>query len=217
MTIRVAIIDSGFDAEIVDGAAKFFSFHNDRIQEDTARPDVHSHGSALAATISSLAPRCDLINAQVFAENLACSPLAIAAAIDWSIEQGAKIINMSFGLAEDRDVLRQACVGAIEKGVFVFAAAPARGDPVYPSAYPGVTKVSGDARLQNGEVSILRAGSQADYGGCVAPGGASFAVAQIAGIAANWLDGNKRASQIELNDYLDSIACFDLPERRTGA
>lgn len=216
MSVRVAIIDSGFDDGLESTAGRHFVFENDQVMQNPVIPDNHAHGSALAASVKVLAPECELINAQVFGEKMAASPIAIAAAIGWSVEQGARLINMSFGLPEDREVLRHACERAIKEGVMLFAAAPARGGPVYPSAYPGVLRISGDARLQSGEVSILTAGGQADYGGCVVPGGASFAVAQIVGLSADWLKENEEAGLGELCSHLNAIARFDKPERKTG-
>ena len=217
MTVRVAIIDSGFDDRVTAGSAQLFNFDGEKVETAEAQPDVHCHGSALAAVVKSLAPKCALINAQVFAEKMAASPSAIAAALDWSVQQGAQLVNMSFGLADDREVMRSTCEGAVKKGVLLLAAAPARGGPVYPAAYPGVLRISGDARLKPGEVSILGSGGQADYGGCVVPGGASFAVAQIVGIAADWIESNTGAGLDGLCAYLDSVARFDKPERITGA
>lgn len=215
MNIRVAIIDSGFEDAIDAVARSQFVFENDQVLQKPATPDIHTHGSALADTVRKLAPECELINAQVFGQNMAASPIAIAAAIDWSVEMGARLINMSFGLPDDRDVLRLACERAIKNGALLFAAAPARGGPVYPSAYPGVLRISGDARLKFGEVSILEAGRQADYGGCVRPGGASFAVAQIVGLSARYLQSDEDAGIEKLCTYLNSINRYDRPERKT--
>ena len=80
---------------------------------------------------------------------------------------------------------------ALAAGLILIASTPARGAPVYPAAYPGVLRVTGDARCGPGELSAL--GVPADYGACVrdvdgSPGGASLAAAHVTGLLAAGLE-----------------------------
>src|SRR5581483_9541851 len=111
------------------------------------------------------------------------------------VAAGARVVNLSFGLRADRDVLRGACARAVAAGVLLVAATPARGAPVFPASYPGVVRVSGDTRCGAGEVSDL-AGDPADLGaapggegGTGVAGGASFACARVSGMLAAVLAG----------------------------
>ena len=93
-------------------------------------------------------------------------------------------------LRADRDVLRAACAAAEAAGVLLVAASAARGAPVFPAAYPGVLRVSGDARCGPEEVSDLE-GEPAHFGASPVAsgatglvGGASFACARVSGMLA---------------------------------
>ncbi len=125
------------------------------------------HGSSVARTILAAAPSASIVNAQVFHDAIAAPPAAIAAALGWVVERGARVVNLSFGVRQDREVLRLACAAARAAGAILLAAAPARGSRVFPASYPGVIRVSGDARCAPDEVSRL-ASAQADFGACPA-------------------------------------------------
>ncbi len=155
-------------------------------------PVAGNHGTAMASIIVALAPQVSLYDARVFPEQGLATPSAVASGLDWLIEQDVELVNISLGLREDRDVLRLACARATEQGVLVIAAAPAHGPAVYPSAYPGVLRVTGDARCAPGEYAWLDS-EQALIGACVGGmdhqpgrpgGGASCAVAHVTGALA---------------------------------
>ena len=125
---------------------------------------------------------------------------------------------MSFGLREDRPSLRMACERALEQGVILVAAAPARGEPVFPAAYAGVIRATGDARCAPGELSFLNT-SQADFGGHVRAGatgvaGASVGCAQVAARAAAFLSAHPGGSAAQLRTWLAEQASYRGPERR---
>ncbi len=98
--------------------------------------DPAAHGSVMAAIILAQAPEVRLLNAQVFYGTEPVAPAAVAAALDWLAQAGARVINLSFGLREDRPVLRAACEQAVAHGVLLVAAMPVRGEPVFPPAIP---------------------------------------------------------------------------------
>jgi len=222
--VTVGLIDSGLAPDLAPGARaarRFFLDASDDIQIGAVQDDALGHGSRLARIIRDHAPDAVLLNAQVFTDRLTATPAAIAAALDWLAERGAALISMSFGLRADRPVLARAVARAVDAGVLLVAASPARGAPVFPAAYAGVIRVTGDARCGAGEISAL-ATRQADFGACVrAPAnaadtppiaGASFAAAHVSGLLAQWLaSGGEPASA---RDYLRSIARYHGPERR---
>jgi hypothetical protein len=105
----------------------------------------------------------ELMLAQVFVGVAPVSAAAVAAALDWAVAGGADLIHMSLGLAADRTVLAAAVGRAVGAGCLVVASAPARGGVVYPAAYTGVIRGTGDARCGPGELSCLEPGF---FGGC---------------------------------------------------
>jgi hypothetical protein len=117
--------------------------------------DATGHGSRVAQLLSDGGAQFDLLLGQVLLENAPASAAAVAAAVDWAVAGGANLIHMSLGLAADRAVLAAAVSRAVEAGCVVVASAPARGAVVYPAAYPGVIRGTGDARCAPGELSCL--------------------------------------------------------------
>ena len=215
----VGVLDSGVTGHAVQASR---TFAPDAAGEIAVRSDggadILGHGSALARIIAAAAPDAVLLNARIFIDSLSCTPAAVAAGLDWLIGEGAQIVNMSFGLHQDRAVLSEACARAVASGALILASAPARGPAVFPGSYQGVVRVSGDARCAPGEFSTL-GGGQADFGAHVEPpdregGGASFAVAHLTGAAALFLQQNPAADRESILEHLTSIARYHGPERR---
>jgi hypothetical protein len=124
-----------------------------------------------------------LLLGQVFTDAGPTSGAAVAAAIDWAVSRRAALIHLSLGLASDRAVLADAVARALEAGCILVAAAPARGVPVYPAAYAGIIRATGDARCAPGELSCL---GPSFFGACPrleagpgARGGASIGAAWV--------------------------------------
>jgi hypothetical protein len=228
MTIFVGLVDSGVSgpAATFVAAASRFEAKPEGVLRSIAVPDQLRHGSALAEIITSQAPHCRLLNAQVFGATSATSPPAtspdaVAEAMAWVVAEGARLVNLSVGIVQDRLVLRQACRVAMNKGVLLLAAAPARGGPVFPSSYEGVLRISGDARCAPGEISALQ-NAQADFGAYPrAPqmtegreGGASYSVGWVTGLIAAYLENAPGAGRDEVLRYLLSISRYHGAERR---
>ena len=167
--LKVGIIDSGISpaskSHLLAGCC--VNWQDDRIVLTNASVlDKMGHGAALTDILCASSLSLKLLVAKVFFDRLLCAPEQIAAALDWQVMQGARLINMSFGLRTDRPVLEDACARAVAAGVMLVAASPARGESVYPASYPGVIRATGDARCQPGDISYLNS-AQADFGGFV--------------------------------------------------
>ena len=223
-TVLVGLLDSGvtddLSAHVAAGRA-FRPTNDNAIETGDPDPDAVGHGSALARVILSHAPNVRLLNAQVLGPRGTTSAAAVAAGLDWLAGQGAALVNMSLGLRADRDELRAACDAA---SCVLLGASPARGAPVYPSAYPGVLRITGDARCAPGEISVL-ATAQADFGACVradgdAPSqvaGASAAVGHASGLlAAHFLESAARGTEAARR-FFEQAATYHGPERKTAA
>jgi hypothetical protein len=173
MTWRVGLIDSCGGLEGIDTAAVLkdasavadaaaFVAHDGRVQCRESVADPTGHGSRIAELLIS-GPSVELLLGQVFTTSGPTSSAAVAAAIDWAVERRVGLIHLSLGLAGDRAILRLAVQRAIDAGCILVAAMPARGAPVYPAAYPGVIRATGDARCAPCELSALRPWF---FGGC---------------------------------------------------
>ncbi|MCF8473940.1 MAG: S8 family serine peptidase [Emcibacter sp.] len=224
--VRIGIIDSGLSLAQQDhvyGECCFAVDEDGDVTSLPTHPDRIGHGTAICDIITHHAPRAQIYNAQVFSARSVTSAATVAAAIDWLMTQDIQIINLSLGLVEDRPVLKKACARALATGVILVASSPAQGRAVYPSAYEGVIRATGDARCDVGEISFLNS-VQADFGGCARPlnssegqplkiGGASMGTAHVTGqIIAFLQNGGERHLVWE---WLVSRANYVHSERRT--
>ncbi|AOI61160.1 S8 family serine peptidase [Burkholderia diffusa] len=223
--VRVGVVDSGYPSSlsgrVVD--ARRFAFDDASVVQAAAvESDRIGHGSAICTTIAAAAPDAALVVAQVFEARGVTSAAQIAHAIGWLLTQRIHVINLSLGLLADRDALRDACAAAVAQRVTVFASSPAQGAPVFPASYPGIVRVTGDARCASGQWSWLDS-AQADFGAVVsggsphAPAGASIACAALSGLAARWLARHPDADTAALLDHLRTNAAYVGVERRTHA
>lgn len=151
MSWRVALIDS---CGHWPGARAAAAFALDGAECGLSVTDVTGHGSRIAALLTQGGP-IELLLGQVFQNREPTSAAAVAAALDWSIAEGARLIHLSLGLATDRPALRAAVRSAVEAGTLIVASTPARGSVVYPAAYEGVIEATADARCAPGELSCL--------------------------------------------------------------
>lgn len=219
-SVKVGIVDSGcgFIQSPRTGtgrvvSAKAFSYGDDGVEQEPVTEDSLGHGSAILEIIAEQAPQAEFAIAQIFTERLTTTAVQVAAAIDWLVEQKVDVINLSLGLRSDREALRNACELAVAAGIMVCASTPARGDPVYPAAYPGVFRMTGDARCSKPQISSLKT-QYADFGGYVQGRngviGASAGCAQMSGHIARYLAGSEEENDdaVTVDNWLQQQAEF---------
>ncbi|NMZ62308.1 subtilisin-like serine protease QhpE [Pseudomonas nitroreducens] len=218
--LRVGVVDSGFaesQSANVSAARRFFLTDTGHAGSEP-QVDALGHGSAVCEAILSHAPSVRLSVAQVFDERGVTSPLQIAAALHWLGEQGVRVINLSLGVRQDRPILRDAVAELVEAGLIVCASSPARGEAVFPAGYPGVIRVTGDARCGEGEWSWLDS-PQADFGAAVKVGGrsgASLGCAAFCGHLAALLVERPELSNVQLIELMRERAAFRGIERKVS-
>lgn len=176
---RVAIVDSGVAIDhddISDKVAARANFSDTKI----AKPedyDKYGHGTHVAGIVAAthnsigvagVCPDCTILDAKVLNSSGVGSSSAIANGINWAVENGAKVINMSLGQRVSSRTLETAVNNAWNRGVVIVAAAGNAGTQakIYPGAYPNVIAV---AATDNRDVKA----SFSTYGGWVdlaAPG-----------------------------------------------
>lgn len=215
--VRVGVVDSGWPASLKDRVEMARSF----VAEGGDAQDRIGHGSRVLQAIAAQAPEARLCVAQVFGEALRTDGATVARALDWLVDQGAAVINLSLGVRQDHPPLRAACARAQAQGCLVIASTPARGEPVFPAGYPGVVRVMGYARCAPGQHSALLL-PHADFGACVLPpdgdrmhAGASLGCAHLSGRVAALLDGGVARKREAVWQALVDAASFHGPERRT--
>ena len=163
--IRVAVIDSGVDADHPQLRGRVARGRDFLHGDATGRQDCVGHGTAVASIIAAqpapgaglrgLAPGVTIVPVRVSEQTDTeeqsgepASPGRFADAIDWAVDEGgADIINMSLVMTDKNDRVRAAVARAVAAGVVVVAAAgnhgkPDEGNPrPYPASYPDVIGV----------------------------------------------------------------------------
>lgn len=184
----IGIVDSGTSPTTPAIAARAFRDGADGIESGDASADAIGHATETLRLVRSAAPRAALAVAQVFFDSMSAKPDAVADSVNWLTGIGATIVNLSLGTTEDSAALRDSCRRALEAGCILVASVPARGPVVFPGAYDGIVRVTGDARCAAGQFSHIRT-KRVDFGACPhagddryragAAGGASIAAARV--------------------------------------
>lgn len=106
---------------------------------DTRGP-AYSHGTMCAGIIAGIAPGSMVMTVRAFDDNGKTDLFTLAKAIRWSVDNGARVINMSFGTSIASPTLLDAIDYARNAGVVLVASAGNSNASAahYPSGYAGV-------------------------------------------------------------------------------
>ena len=105
---------------------------------DTSAPiNEYGHGTMTAGVVHLVAPTARLLPVKVFDVNGGSSVSLILEGIYYAVDQGAKVISMSFSMQQGSQELQRAIAYANSKGVVLVASAGNEGQPivVYPAGY----------------------------------------------------------------------------------
>jgi hypothetical protein len=212
----IAVIDSGIDASHPDLEAAVAQSY-DAVGDGDKTPD--GHGTAVAGiirahgTVEGIAPQARLLDVRAFASQAQGRPAAatsfiLVRSLDWSVEKGARVLNLSF--AGPRDPLIERVVKAAHARRAIIVAAAGNAGPTAPPAYPAAYE---DVIAVTATDSADRLYTQANHGPYIAiaaPGvdilaptarhahqlysGTSFAAAYVSGIIALMLERNPHLS-----------------------
>ena len=108
--VRVAVVDSGIDGShpMVGGVVDHVAIVLDDDAPGGVRfepgehADLYGHGTACAAIIRELAPEVDIVSVRVLGSNLKGSARAFAHGLDWCLEHGVTVANLSLSTANER-------------------------------------------------------------------------------------------------------------------
>ncbi len=203
--IRVAVLDTGVDVEHTDLAPNLLSGGN-TFDGISGWQDVHGHGTAVAGVIAaaanneegvaSVAWNSPIVPIRVTDGDNQTTSWALAAGIALAVDQGAKVINVSYSPSHHDDILlRQAELAHLAGSLVVFSAGNS-GEQVVGGGSESALWVG--AVDQDG--SLASFSTFGDFVDLVAPGvsiyttqlgntygtwsGASFAAPIVSGVAA---------------------------------
>lgn len=152
--VRVAVIDSGIDADHPDlegcidrdgGLAVMLDDAGRVVDAPGPHGDAYGHGTACASIIHSLAPEARITSVKVLGEGLHGRAAAFLRGLGWAIEQGFDVVNLSLGSTRREWALPfyEVCDQAYFRGTFIVTSANNWLKPVtFPSLYASVTSVA---------------------------------------------------------------------------
>ncbi|WP_028583452.1 S8 family peptidase [Desulfogranum mediterraneum] len=213
---RVAVLDSGLSAEAASRPWLVASY--DAVSPENPSPDRLGHGTQMALIASGTVPplgsppgqrrSTPIIAIRVFDDNGITSSYSLLRALDFALENQARVISMSWGTETPSPLLEHSLEWAAARQLILVAAAGNRptGKPVFPAAF---AQVIGTGALQPDQTPW----ASSNYGPFVetmAPGfaafaldrqsgpalfaGTSIAAAHTAGVIANYLASHPGAT-----------------------
>lgn len=227
--VRVAVLDTGIKLDHTDLAPNFRGGVN-FISEDKPPVDDNGHGTHVAGIIAAadngvgvlgVAAGVDLYAVKVLDQHGTGRISTVVKGMQWCADHSIKVINMSFGTDQPRQVLNSAIKGLTGRGIVVVSAAGNDGQNNsvdYPAAYPQVIAVGAvdlNDRLagfssRGPQVTVVAPGVQvlstAISGGYQRLSGTSMATAHVTGVAALLLQFKPRLSPDRVKHYLGETA-----------
>lgn len=148
--IKVAVIDSGIDAEHPAVGGNIGGYVTIREEDGQLRYDTEphqdlvGHGNACAGIIRSLVPECELYSVQVLGASLTGRGSIFVAGLRWALENGMQVCNLSLGTAKKEffGVLHELTDLAYFRNVMLVTAANNLPIPSFPSIYASVISVA---------------------------------------------------------------------------
>lgn len=179
--VPVAVLDSGLSGLDALGDAVISRY--DAVVPGRELIDPSGHGTQMALIASgAVDPRgaeadtsgAPVVAIRTFDDNGVTSTYTMMRAIQHAYEQGARVVNLSWGTETPSDFLLSALSDAERRGMVVVASAgnEPTGRPVYPSAYPTVISVG----ALDGDGGRWDQSNYGDFITVDAPGMASFPV-----------------------------------------
>ncbi|MBV8256554.1 MAG: S8 family serine peptidase [Actinobacteria bacterium] len=153
--VVVAVVDTGVDPQQQDLAGALVPGWN-ALTGSSDTHDDNGHGTAVAGVVAArlgnalgmagYCPTCVVMPVKVMDGSGHGPASAIAAGIDWAVQHGANVLNLSLTLDREDPSVAAAIARAVAAGVVVVAASGNAGPagPTYPAAEPGVISVSGE-------------------------------------------------------------------------
>jgi subtilisin family serine protease len=201
--LRVAIVDSGVEAthpavggRVVESVRVELAGDDVAILPDSGQ-DVVGHGTAAAGIIHAIAPGADILSIRVLGPDNRAKGLAFLAALEWAIESGASVVNLS--LSSKSDALYADFHALADRAYFsnvlLVSAANNVPGPSYPALFAAVVSVAAHD-VRDPDVWFYNPAPPVEFGaygldvevawrggGRMRVTGNSFAAPHIAGIA----------------------------------
>ena len=228
--VTVAIIDSGVEGDHPAVGGKLVrsvkvepgSSPDDDpvVVDDPEALDVVGHGTACAGIIHAIAPGADLVSVRVLGPDNRGKGMVFATGLDWAIEQGASVVNLSLSSRSDAlfGLFHDLADRAYFANVLLVCAANNVPGNSYPSLFASVVSVAAHdladpaAWFYNFDPPVEFGAHGVDVdvawrdGGRMTATGNSFAAPHVAGYAALIRARHPSASPFEVKAILAATA-----------
>jgi subtilisin family serine protease len=219
--VRVCVLDSGIELDhplvgtVQRSVAVTRNGDEISVADDTAG-DLCGHGTACAGIIRALAPECDLTSVRVLGEGYTGSAAVLLGGLEWAIEQGFQIVNMSLSTTKKQyaEELHELADAAYFKRTMLVASAHNMPVESFPWRFSSVVSVGSHEETDpfayfynpTPPVEFFARGLSLDVawlgGGTVNSTGNSFATPHIAGICALILGKHPELTPFQLKSVL---------------
>lgn len=226
--VTVAIIDSGVERDHPAVGGKLVRSVRVELDEsgepivveDLESIDVVGHGTACAGIVHSLAPGADIVSIRVLGPDNRGKGVVFAAGLDWAIEQGATVVNLSLSSKSDAlyGTFHELADRAYFANVLLVSAANNFPGASYPSLFAAVLSVAAHD-LPDAAVFYYNPDPPVEFGAYgvdvdvawkggtrMLATGNSFAAPHIAGYAALIRSRHPVASPFEVKAILAAVA-----------
>ena len=225
--VMVAIVDSGVDGQHPAVAGRLvrrlrveLDGEDATVVDDPEEADLVGHGTAVAGIVAGIAPAADLVSIRVLGADNRGKGRAVGAAVDWAIDQGVAVVNLS--LSSRSEAMFAAFHDLADRAYFantlLVCAANNVPGPSYPSLFAAVLSVAAhdvpdpDVWYYNPAppVEFGAYGVDVDVawrdGSRIRATGNSFAAPHLAGQAARLRSRHPAASPFEIKALLAATA-----------
>ncbi|MFI5291792.1 MAG: S8 family serine peptidase [Candidatus Limnocylindrales bacterium] len=231
--IRVAILDSGLErshpalhGRVVESVAVELDRDGEPHIVSDDRDDLFGHGTACGGIILGLAPEVELVSVRVLGSDLRGKGPAFAAGLEWAIEHGCRVANLSLSSKSDAmfGVFHELADTAYFRNVLLVCAANNVPGPSYPSLFSSVVSVAAHDepdpwRLFYNPAPPVEFGAWGvdvpiawrDGGSTVATGN-SFAAPHVAAMVAVLLSKRPELTPFEVKAILAAVADNPTPQ-----
>jgi subtilisin family serine protease len=225
--VTVAIVDSGLERDhpallgrVVESVAVEIDADGEPHVVPDDAGDLFGHGTACGGIILGLAPDVELVSVRVLGADLRGKGIAFAAGLDWAIERGVQVANLSLSSKSESlfGTFHALADDAYFKNVALVSAANNVRGPSYPSLFSSVFSVAAHAErdprrffynpsppVEWGAWGVDVPIAWKDGGSTVATGN-SFAAPHLAGLAALVLSAHPGLTPFELKAILAAVA-----------
>ncbi len=225
--VVVAIVDSGVDADhpgvrgrVTRRMRVDIDGEDAAVVDDPQGADLVGHGTACAGIIAGIAPAVELVSIRVLGADNRGKGRAVAAAVEWAIEQRIGVVNLSLSSRSEAmfSAFHELADRAYFANVLLVCAANNVPGPSYPSLFAAVVSVAAhdipdpDAWFYNPSppVEFGAFGVDVDVpwrdGGRIRATGNSFAAPHLAAQAARLRSRYAAATPFEIKALLAATA-----------